>query len=125
MIIQGYKAQSQLVMDSLTELIAGCEPHMHALGVVKRLVGSRTELQPAPEVTAEIRCCRCFLPQKLMGWLTPCRFEARQESIVIEGVHLAPNAVMRLMAKHPSVVPFLVYIRYYPAWCRPLVVSLC
>ena len=42
------------------------------------------------------------------------RFEARQESIVIEGVHLAPNAVMRLMARHPSVVPFLVYIRCCP-----------
>lgn len=38
-------------------------------------------------------------------------FEARRESIVIEGVHLAPNAVLRLMARHPSVVPFLVYIR--------------
>jgi hypothetical protein len=43
--------------------------------------------------------------------LDPCSFESRRESIVIEGVHLAPNAVMRLMAKHPSVVPFLVYIR--------------
>lgn len=44
--------------------------------------------------------------------LCVCRFEARRESIVIEGVHLAPNAVMRLMTKHSSVVPFLVYIRY-------------
>ncbi len=38
--------------------------------------------------------------------------EARRESIVIEGVHLSPNAVMRLMGRHASVVPFLVYIRY-------------
>jgi 2-phosphoglycerate kinase len=44
------------------------------------------------------------------------RFESRRESIVIEGVHLAPNAVMRLMGKHPSVVPFLVYIRCCPCW---------
>ena len=52
--------------------------------------------------------------------LSSCSFEARRESIVIEGVHLAPNAVMRLMARHPSVVPFLVYIRCRPCWpCAP------
>ena len=36
--------------------------------------------------------------------------EARSESMVVEGVHLSLNAVMRLMQKHPSIVPFLVHI---------------
>lgn len=36
---------------------------------------------------------------------------ARNESVVVEGVHLSLNAVMRLMARHPAIVPFLVHIR--------------
>ena len=36
--------------------------------------------------------------------------EARSESMVVEGVHLSLNAVMRLMQKHTSIVPFLVHI---------------
>ena len=36
--------------------------------------------------------------------------EARNESMVMEGVHLSINAVVRIMAKHPCVLPFLVYI---------------
>jgi len=30
---------------------------------------------------------------------------------VVEGVHLSLNAVMRLMAKHDAIVPFLIHIR--------------
>ena len=30
--------------------------------------------------------------------------------MVMEGVHLSINAVIRIMAKHPCVLPFLVYI---------------
>ena len=37
---------------------------------------------------------------------------ARNESVVVEGVHLSLNAVMRLMARHPTIVPFLVHIRH-------------
>ncbi|GAQ81531.1 hypothetical protein KFL_000830130 [Klebsormidium nitens] len=37
-------------------------------------------------------------------------YEARGESLVIEGVHLSLNFVMGLMARHASIVPFLVYI---------------
>ncbi len=40
--------------------------------------------------------------------------EGRRQSLVVEGVHLAPNAVLRLMRQHPSVVPFLIYIRWPP-----------
>ena len=39
-----------------------------------------------------------------------CMCEARNESMVMEGVHLSINAVIRIMAKHPCVLPFLVYI---------------
>ena len=57
---QGYKAQSEMVLESLDKLIGACE--------------------------------------------------GRKESIVVEGVHLSLNAVIRLMQKHPSIVPFLVHI---------------
>ena len=59
-LLQGYKAQSEMVLESLDKLIRTCE--------------------------------------------------ARSESMVVEGVHLSLNAVMRLMQKHPSIVPFLVHI---------------
>ncbi len=58
--IQGYKAQSEMVLESLDKLIGACE--------------------------------------------------GRKESMVVEGVHLSLNAVIRLMQKHPSIVPFLVHI---------------
>jgi hypothetical protein len=58
--MQGYKAQSEMVLESLDKLIGACE--------------------------------------------------ARRESMVVEGVHLSLNAVIRLMQKHPSIVPFLVHI---------------
>ncbi|KAI3425141.1 hypothetical protein D9Q98_008912 [Chlorella vulgaris] len=40
--------------------------------------------------------------------LTGC--EARRQSIVVEGVHLSLSMVVRMMQRHPSVVPFLVHI---------------
>ncbi len=58
--MQGYKAQSEMVLESLDKLIGACE--------------------------------------------------GRRESMVVEGVHLSLNAVIRLMQKHPSIVPFLVHI---------------
>ena len=36
--------------------------------------------------------------------------EARRESLVVEGVHLSLNFVVRLMQRHPSIVPFLIHI---------------
>ncbi len=39
-------------------------------------------------------------------------FEARRESVVVEGVHLSLNLVVRLMETHSSVVPFLLHIRW-------------
>jgi len=36
--------------------------------------------------------------------------EARRESLVVEGVHLTLNFVVRLMQRHPSIVPFLIHI---------------
>ena len=57
---QGYKAQSEMVLESLDRLIGACE--------------------------------------------------GRRESMVVEGVHLSLNAVVRLMGRHPSIVPFLVHI---------------
>ncbi|XP_068659659.1 P-loop NTPase domain-containing protein LPA1 homolog 2-like [Aristolochia californica] len=58
--IEGYKAQSEMVIDSLDRLIT--------------------------------------------DW------ESRKESVVVEGVHLSLNFVMGLMKKHPSIIPFLIYI---------------
>ncbi|EOA23565.1 hypothetical protein CARUB_v10016758mg [Capsella rubella] len=60
MAVEGYKAQSEMVIDSLDRLIT--------------------------------------------------TWEKRKESIVVEGVHLSLNFVMGLMKKHPSIVPFMVYI---------------
>jgi 2-phosphoglycerate kinase len=59
-LAQGYKAQSEMVLDSLDRLIGACE--------------------------------------------------ARRESLVVEGVHLSLNSVVRLMQRHPSIVPFLIHI---------------
>ncbi|XP_010279555.1 PREDICTED: P-loop NTPase domain-containing protein LPA1 homolog [Nelumbo nucifera] len=58
--IEGYKAQSEMVIDSLDRLIT--------------------------------------------VW------EENKESVVVEGVHLSLNFVIGLMKKHPSIIPFLIYI---------------
>ncbi|URE20062.1 2-phosphoglycerate kinase-related [Musa troglodytarum] len=60
MAIEGFKAQSEMVIDSLDRLIT--------------------------------------------AW------EERKESVVVEGVHLSLNFVMGLMKRHPSIVPFMIYI---------------
>ncbi|KAJ6691523.1 hypothetical protein OIU79_013530 [Salix purpurea] len=60
MAIEGFKAQSEMVIDSLDRLIT--------------------------------------------AW------EERKESVVVEGVHLSLNFVMGLMKKHPSILPFMIYI---------------
>ncbi|KAK7261320.1 hypothetical protein RIF29_27629 [Crotalaria pallida] len=60
MAVEGFKAQSEMVIDSLDRLIT--------------------------------------------AW------EERKESVVVEGVHLSLNFVMGLMKKHPSVIPFMIYI---------------
>ncbi|XP_062082213.1 P-loop NTPase domain-containing protein LPA1 homolog 1-like isoform X3 [Humulus lupulus] len=60
MAVEGFKAQSEMVIDSLDRLIT--------------------------------------------AW------EERKESVVVEGVHLSLNFVMGLMKKHPSIVPFMIYI---------------
>ncbi|DBA96183.1 TPA: hypothetical protein ACH3X1_015661 [Trebouxia sp. C0004] len=58
--VKGYKAQSEMVMESLDRLISSCA--------------------------------------------------ARHESLVCEGVHLSLNFVVQLMQRHPTIVPFLIYI---------------
>ncbi|KAH9315769.1 hypothetical protein KI387_024396, partial [Taxus chinensis] len=60
MAVEGYKAQSEMVIDSLDRLIT--------------------------------------------AW------EERKQSVVVEGVHLSLNFVMGLMKKHPSIIPFMIYI---------------
>ncbi|GLT56815.1 hypothetical protein SLA2020_298310 [Shorea laevis] len=60
MAVEGFKAQSEMVIDSLDRLIT--------------------------------------------SW------EERRESVVVEGVHLSLNFVMGLMKKHPSIIPFMIYI---------------
>ncbi|KAI9077117.1 hypothetical protein K1719_040939 [Acacia pycnantha] len=60
MAVEGYKAQSEMVIDSLDRLIT--------------------------------------------AW------EERKESVVVEGVHLSLNFIMGLMKKHPSIIPFMIYI---------------
>ncbi|GMG98769.1 hypothetical protein Nepgr_000609 [Nepenthes gracilis] len=60
MAIEGFKAQSEMVIDSLDRLIN--------------------------------------------AW------EERKESVIVEGVHLSLNFVMGLMKKHPSIIPFMIYI---------------
>ncbi|KAK1367835.1 hypothetical protein POM88_033927 [Heracleum sosnowskyi] len=44
------------------------------------------------------------LDRLITGW------EERKESVVVEGVHLSLNFVMGLMKKHPSIIPFMIYI---------------
>ncbi|XP_068640578.1 P-loop NTPase domain-containing protein LPA1 homolog 2-like [Aristolochia californica] len=44
-----------------------------------------------------------------LDWLITA-WEERKESVVVEGVHLSLNFVMGLMKKHPSIIPFMVYI---------------
>lgn len=60
MVIEGFKAQSEMVIDSLDRLIT--------------------------------------------AW------EDRKESVIVEGVHLSLNFVVGLMKKHPSIIPFMIYI---------------
>ncbi|KAM3223589.1 hypothetical protein ACQJBY_057132 [Aegilops geniculata] len=60
MAIEGFKAQSEMVIDSLDRLIT--------------------------------------------SW------EEQKQSVIVEGVHLSLNFVMGLMKKHPSIIPFMVYI---------------
>lgn len=60
MAIEGYKAQSEMVIDSLDQLVT--------------------------------------------AW------EERKESAVVEGAHLSLNFVMGLMKRHPSIIPFMIYI---------------
>ncbi|XP_022998862.1 P-loop NTPase domain-containing protein LPA1 homolog 1-like isoform X2 [Cucurbita maxima] len=60
MAIEGFKAQSEMVIDSLDRLIT--------------------------------------------AW------EDRKESVIVEGVHLSLSFVMGLMKKHPSIIPFMIYI---------------
>ncbi|KAL7115830.1 hypothetical protein ACP275_04G205300 [Erythranthe tilingii] len=60
MAVEGFKAQSEMVIDSLDRLIT--------------------------------------------AW------EQKKESVVVEGVHLSLNFVMGLMKKHPSIIPFMIYI---------------
>ncbi|KAL0907609.1 hypothetical protein M5K25_022028 [Dendrobium thyrsiflorum] len=60
MAIEGFKAQSEMVIDSLDRLIT--------------------------------------------NW------EDQNQSAIVEGVHLNLNFVMGLMKKHPSIIPFMVYI---------------
>eukprot|EP00002_Diphylleia_rotans_P000328 TRINITY_DN10170_c0_g1_i1.p1 TRINITY_DN10170_c0_g1~~TRINITY_DN10170_c0_g1_i1.p1 ORF type:complete len:626 (+),score=116.57 TRINITY_DN10170_c0_g1_i1:48-1925(+) len=40
--------------------------------------------------------------------ITSC--EARNESVVVEGVHLSPLFMVRLMERHSSCIPFIVFI---------------
>ncbi|GAB2233660.1 hypothetical protein Droror1_Dr00002888 [Drosera rotundifolia] len=60
MAIEGFRAQSEMVIDSLDRLIT--------------------------------------------AW------EERKQSVIVEGVHLSLNFVMGLMKKHPSIIPFMIYI---------------
>ncbi|KAK8641574.1 hypothetical protein V6N13_010970 [Hibiscus sabdariffa] len=60
MAVEGFKAQSEMVIDSLDRLIT--------------------------------------------------TWEEKKESVVVEGVHLSLNFVMGLMKKHPSIIPFMIYI---------------
>lgn len=38
------------------------------------------------------------------------KFEIRNESSIIEGVHLSPGFITKMMGSHPSIIPFLVHI---------------
>lgn len=37
-------------------------------------------------------------------------YEQRNESVVVEGVHLSLDMVVNMMERHPSIIPFLVSI---------------
>ncbi|KYR01757.1 hypothetical protein DLAC_01767 [Tieghemostelium lacteum] len=38
------------------------------------------------------------------------QYEQRRESLIIEGVHLDTRVIVRLVEKHPTCIPFLMYI---------------
>ena len=60
---------------------------------------------PDPQIP-KLSCTKCFKS------VPTAACQARCESVVVEGVHLSLNAVMRLMAKHDAIVPFLIHIRF-------------
>ncbi|CAI5936660.1 unnamed protein product [Closterium sp. NIES-65] len=60
MVIQGYKAQSEMVIGSVEQLL--------------------------------------------------CKWERCHESAIVEGVHLSLNFVMELLKRHPTIIPFVIYI---------------
>ena len=37
-------------------------------------------------------------------------FEKRKESLVVEGVHLSVKVMLKLMERHRTCIPFLIYI---------------
>jgi len=49
-----------------------------------------------------------LLYEKLDELIGNC--EKRRESIIIEGVHLSADTMKKLLAKHPTCIPFLIYI---------------
>ncbi|CAI5481490.1 unnamed protein product [Closterium sp. Yama58-4] len=60
MVIQGYKAQSEMVIGSVEQLL--------------------------------------------------CKWERCHESAMVEGVHLSLNFVMEVLKRHPTIIPFVIYI---------------
>jgi 2-phosphoglycerate kinase len=46
--------------------------------------------------------------EKLEGIISKC--ESRRESLLVEGVHLTPDLVAGLMQRHPTCIPFVIYI---------------
>ncbi|KAL6756637.1 hypothetical protein V8C86DRAFT_57199 [Haematococcus lacustris] len=48
--------------------------------------------------------------------------EARRESLIIEGVHLHTGLVLKLMQRHPSLVPFCLFIKSPAKHCERMAV---
>jgi 2-phosphoglycerate kinase len=46
--------------------------------------------------------------EKLEGIISKC--ESRRESLIVEGVHLEPELMIDLVKRHPTCIPFVVYI---------------
>jgi 2-phosphoglycerate kinase len=95
--VSTYQAGDALTEDAIKELAGsdGATP-MSAKRLHKRKVLKGYKMQSE------------LVLEKLDRVLT--MFEKRQQSLVVEGVHLNTDQMMELVKKHPNCVPFVIYI---------------
>ncbi|XP_058780154.1 P-loop NTPase domain-containing protein LPA1 homolog 1-like isoform X3 [Vicia villosa] len=94
-----------LPKDEVTEGHTLGKSDIHAL----EAVCGATELLNSKQMAVEGFKAQCEMVIDSLDRLITA-WEERKESVVVEGVHLSLNFVMGLMKKHPSIIPFMIYI---------------